>query len=191
MTAFSENIRKMMGWCSNVSMITNNKKIQFDETAANAPDSGRYPAGAASGWWGRYRNRQLLLSVAATFFAITLFLKGGIYKIDIFLIGFFIGIICGILELQSGLKTLDKLAIQGKMSYSKRAKVVIAITLILSPILFWYSGHTFGREETLAFISGFFILIWIKFFVIVYWEKKNGKTLMSDKRGFYTVGEIK
>ncbi|HEY9206179.1 MAG TPA: DUF1673 family protein [Candidatus Methanoperedens sp.] len=191
MTAFIENIRKMMSWCPNASIITNNKIMQFNESAATAPDGGRYPAGAASGWWSRYRNRRLLLSVAATFFAIALFFQGGIYKIAIFLAGFFTGTICGILELQFGLKALDKQALSGRINYSKKTKVVIIATLILSPVLFWYSGHTFGREETLAFTSGFFLIIWIKFFEIVYWEKKNGKILMLDKTGFYAVDDSK
>ncbi len=191
MTTFSENLRKMMGWCPNTSMITNNKIVQFDEQTVTVPDGGRYPAGAASGWWSRYRNRRLLLSIAATFFAITLFFQGGIYKIDIFLAGFFIGTICGILELQFGLKALDKLALSGRINYSKKTKLVIAITLILSPVLFWYSGHTFGREETLAFTSGFLFIVWIKFFEIIYWEKKKGKTLISDKMGFYAMDDGK
>ncbi|NJD77216.1 MAG: DUF1673 family protein [Candidatus Methanoperedens sp.] len=122
MTAFTEGIRKIMGWCPNASMITNNKRI---------------------------------------------------------------------LELQFGLKTLDKMALLGKMNYSRKAKVVIAITLVSSPILFWYSGHTFGREETLAFTSGFLFIIWIKFFEIVYWEKKNCKTLVLGKKDIYAVDNSK
>ncbi len=36
MTAFTENIRKMMGWCPNVNAFETRKPVQFDNTSAGA-----------------------------------------------------------------------------------------------------------------------------------------------------------
>lgn len=64
MTAFIENIRKMMGWCPNVSMMEARKSVQFDDLAVNAP-GGELTHNTAN-WWNKYRNRILVNSFIIT-----------------------------------------------------------------------------------------------------------------------------
>lgn len=191
MTAIVENIRKTMGWCPNSSSLENRKTSRFDELAINKPDGGMEFPYSASGWWNQYRNRRLLTSIIATLFAVSLFSQGGRNKIDIFLVGIFVGIFIGILEWRKGLKAIDKLAFQGSMKYSKKALIAIVVSLILGPVLFWYSRYVIGKEETLAFTSGFSFLFWIKYFEIKYWEKKNCRRLVVQKHRFFTIPDSK
>lgn len=128
-----ETVRKMMGWCPNSSSLENRKTIRFEEPAIDVPGGGRDFTITAYGWWSRYRNRRLLTSIMATLFAVSLFFEGGINKIDIFLAGIFAGILIGILEWCKGLETIDKLALQGIMKYSKKAMIAIVVGSISGP----------------------------------------------------------
>ena len=60
MTAFIENIRKMTGWCPNVSTIEVRKPVQFDDMMVNAP--GGELIHTTANWWNKYRNRILVNS---------------------------------------------------------------------------------------------------------------------------------
>lgn len=175
----------------NSSSLENRKTIIFDELAIDKPDGRKEFPYTANGWWNQYRNRRLLTSIMATLFAVSLFSQGGRNKIDIFLVGIFVGIFIGIFEWQRGLKAIDKLALKGGTKYSNKVLIAIVVSLILGPVLFWYSRYIIGKEETLAFTSGFSFLIWIKYFEIKYWEKKNCRRLVVQKHQFFTVPDSK
>lgn len=145
-------------------------------------------SGATAGWWNKYSNKRLLTSFMFTLFAVNLLSEGGVNKIGFFLAGLLAGTFVGILEWRSGMRAIDKLAHQGTVRYSDKAKLAIVITIILALILFWYSIHLYIREEVLAFTSGLFILGWVKYFEIMSWEKKNRKTLIKNKTSFLCSG---
>jgi len=89
------------------------------------------------------------------------------------------------------MKAIDKLALKGGIKYSKNAMIAIIVSIILVPVLFWYSRYVINKEETLAFTSGFSFLLWIKYFEIKYWEKKNCRKLVVQKHRFFTVPDSK
>ncbi|MCX9027786.1 MAG: DUF1673 family protein [Candidatus Methanoperedens sp.] len=182
-----DKVKKLMGWCPKSSSYESRKTIRFDDPTIDKPDGGREFTYTASGWWNQYRNRRLLTSIMATLFSVSLFFEGGINKFEIYFAGILVGILVGILEWRTGVRAIDKLALEGAVKYSYKDVIAIVFIIILCPILFWYSMYVLGKEETLAFTSGFLFLIWIKYFEIKYWEKKNCKRLVVQKHRFFTV----
>jgi len=183
----TETIRKMMGWCPNASTIRARKSVQFDNLTVNAPDSGGEFTHTKAGWWNKYRNRVLVQSAVITL----LVAYNGISKIDIFLAGLFIGTLGGVLTWAQGLQLLDRIA-GGETPTKTSTKHMIAfyIVMILSIVTIGYFASVYGLRTTLAFISGFAFASWGVYLQIVYWEKKNRKTIVAY--GFYrpTVASI-
>jgi protein-S-isoprenylcysteine O-methyltransferase Ste14 len=44
-----------------------------------------------------------------------------------------------------------------------------------------------GISGYYAFLSGFVLFVWTQYLEVIYWERKNRKTLIVDKTSFYTV----
>jgi hypothetical protein len=177
-----ENIRKMMGWCPNASTIETRKTIQFDDIMVNVPGSGGELTHTTAGWWNKYRNRILIQSTVVTLLALNWFISYGISKIDIFLAGLFIGTLGGVLTWAQGLQHLDRIA-GTPIKSSTNNMIAFYILMILSIVTVGYFASVYGLRTTLAFISGFAFASWGGYLQIVYWEKKNRKTIVAH--GFY------
>lgn len=184
MTAFIENIKKMMGWCPNMNSMNNSKTLHFDEVMMNAPDSGGKLTCTSPGWWNKQRNRLLLVGIMVTSYAIHWFVSYGINNRNIFLLGLFTGITFGILTWAQGLQSLDRI-VGSEMPIKTSTKQMIAvyILIILGMVPVGYFASVYGLGATLAFISGFASTYWGGYLQIVYWEKKNRKTIVAH--GFY------
>src|SRR5665648_375165 len=89
-----ETVRKMMGWCPNVSTIEARKSVQFDDLMVNVSGSGGELTHTTAGWWNKYHNRILFSSVIATLFAIYFFTLSGKDNMNLF----FAGLIAGVLS---------------------------------------------------------------------------------------------
>jgi hypothetical protein len=180
MTAFIENIRKMMGWCPNTSTIETRKSVQFDNLTVNAPDSGSELTRTTAGWWNKYRNKVLVQSAVITL----LVAYNGISKIDIFLAGLFIGTLGGVLTWAQGLQSLDRIAgREMPIKTSTKHMIAVYILIILGIATVGYLASVYGLRTTLSFISGFAFTSWGGYLQIVYWEKKNRRTIVTH--GFY------
>ena len=195
MTAFIENIRKVMGWCPNASMIEARKTVLFDDLAVNAPDGIGGLRHWTSGWWGKYRNRTLLNCFFATLLAITFFNIGGRDKPDIFIIGIIAGMIFSIITWITEWRRFNKAAAGEyiQMSVTRRKKImnyrilVGFIMVVMLVIGFFLSKTGIRISEIYAFLSGLYLFIWTQYLEVIYWERKNRKMLVVDKTSFYAV----
>ena len=175
-----EHVRKLMGWCPNAGALTRRKSVQFDNLTVNAPGSGGELTHTTAGWWNKYRNKVLGQSTVITL----LVAYYGISKIDIFLAGLFLGTLGGVLTWAQGLKSLDRIAgSETPIKTSTKHMIAFYILMILSIVTVGYFASVFGLRTILAFISGFAFASWGGYLQIVYWEKKNRKTIVA--RGFY------
>ncbi len=180
----TEVIRKMMGWCPNAGAIKARKLVQFDDLMVNAPGSGGELTHTTAGWWNKYRNRILIQSTVVTLLALNWFISYGISKIDIFFAGLFIGTLGGVLTWASGLQLLDRIAgSETPIKTSTKHMIAVNILIILGIVTVYYFASVYGLRTTLAFISGFAFTSWGGYLQIVYWEKKNRKTIVAH--GFY------
>lgn len=195
MTAFIENIRKMMGWCPNASTIEVRKSVQFDDLTVNAPDSGGELTHTTARWWNKWRNRVLLNSFLLTLSAISLFNSGGKDNMNLFLSGLIAG---ASISIGSGIaewRRLNEVAkgkyrrlqVTGRKKVINSLKIVGLIALVTFLIIFLLVKTGIRIREYYPFLSGLFLFAWTQYLVVVYWERKNKKMLIVEKTSFYAV----
>lgn len=194
MNAF-QKIRLWLGWCPNAGAIKARKVVQFDDIIVNAPDSGGESVHTIASWWNKYRNRILLNSFILTLLAVTLFNLGGIYKMNLFLAGLISGALFGIVTAIAEWLRLNKAAAGEfrKLQITRRKKVInyliifgfLAVSMFITAFLLVKTG--IGIREYYAFISGLLLFVWTQYLVVVYWERKNRKTLIVEKTSFYAI----
>lgn len=199
MTAFIENIRKMMGWCPNADALTRRKSVQFDDIMVNAPDSGGELTQITARWWNKYRNRILLSSFITTLLVIIFFFRlGGKDNMNLFLAGLIAGVLFSIVTGIAEWRRLNKAASgeYRRLQITRRKKVInyLIIGGFIAVIAF-VTGFLIVKTEIrisgyYAFLSGLFLFAWTQYLEVVYWERKNRKTLIVEKTSFYAVDAL-
>lgn len=182
MTTFAENIRKMMGWCPNASAIKARSSVDFDNLTVNAPDVGAGTTYTPLRWWNKYRNLALLVSIGLTLLSIKWFISQEINDLDFLLAVLFTGILFGILTRLPGFDSLDKIASsksENTIKLSTKRMLTVYILNILSIIAFSYLWSIYGWERIPGYFIGFLLVSWVWYLQILYWEKKNRKTIVT------------
>ncbi len=179
-----QKLRLWLGWCPNAGSLTGRKSVQFDNLTINAPDSGDEFTQMTTEWWNKQRNRILIGIIFGTLLAIVWFISYGIYNKNVFLVGLFAGIAGNILSWSQGLNSLDSIAgSKTPIKTSTKQMLAVYILIILGIVAVGYSASIYGMVAVYAFISGFIFTSWVGYLQIVYWEKKNRKTIVAH--GFY------
>jgi len=81
---------------------------------------------------------------------------------------------------KSQLQIYDSLEKHPIIDYSNRQKIFdILIFLMLTSLLFFKLQDI--KEVVFSLFGGFVIWMWFSFFQLIYWEKKNHKTIYLDK----------
>ena len=189
-----ENVKRLMSWCPNTTTVKYKENMSFDAPQMNAPDAGSGSTHAVNGWLNIYRNRVLLISVILTLYAIVCFMNAGIYDLDMFLSGIFGGLLL-ILVMGAGVwRRFDKAAAGKFISQRTRKQKTVHFLILISLIVIITFSVGFLAVKTktniqgiYAFMSGLALSVWIDYFEVLYWEHKNGKTLILDKTSFYAV----
>lgn len=185
----TEIIRKMMGWCPNISAIKARKSIQFDNLTVNVPISGGEFTQITVEWWNKQRNRILMGIIGVTLLAIIWFISYGINNMNVFIVGLFTGIVVNVLSWSQGLNSLNRIAgSETPIKTSTKQMLAVCILIILGIVAIGYSASIYGLGAIYAFISGFAFTSWGGYLQIVYWEKKNRKTIVAY--GFYKPGVV-
>ena len=187
----TDTVKKLMGWCPNVSTIEARKSVQFDDIMVNVPDSGGELTYTTIRWWNKQRNRILIVGIICTYIAIDMFVLYGINNMNIFLVGLFTGITLDVLTWAQGVQSLDRIAgSDTPIKTSTKQMIAVYILIILGIVTVGYLASVYGLRTIFAFISGFVFTYWGGYLQIVYWEKKNKKTIVAH--GFYkqTIGAI-
>jgi hypothetical protein len=198
MTVVIEHIKKLMGWCPNAKTIETRKSVQFDDIMVNAPDSGGELTHTTAKWWNKWRNRVLLNSFILTLLAITWFNLGGKDNMNLFLYGLITGAFFSIVTGIAEWCRLNKAA-SGEfrgLQITRKKKVInyliifglIAVVIFVTGFLLVKTGIRISGYY--AFLSGFVLFVWTQYLEVVYWERKNRKTLIVEKTSFYAVDAL-
>ena len=195
MTAVAEHIKRMMGWCPNVGAMEARKAMQFDDIVVNASDSDNELPQLTSGWLTKYRNRILLYSLILTMVAIGIFISEGINRLDAFMTGIISALVFSLVTGVTEWRRLNKAAAGGFRRLQVTRKqllvnylVIIGLIVIVIFITSYFTVRTGSNIRNIpAFSSGFVLIVWTQFFEVVYWERKNKKTLIVEKSSFYAV----
>ncbi|MCK5660848.1 MAG: DUF1673 family protein [Methanosarcinales archaeon] len=188
-----ENVRKLMGWCPNMDSTNSGKTLHFDEVVVNAPDSGDKLTHTTGRWWNKYRNKILPGSLVVTPWAFHLFILYGADKPDIFLAGIITGLVVSLGTAVAEWRKLNEVA-AGKyknLNVSKKKMFInrlIVMVSILAVMLFMvHLIEKIGFNNFYAFFAGALLFIWVPYFTVIYWERKNQKILIMEKTSFYAV----
>jgi hypothetical protein len=178
-------IRKTMGWCPNSNTLASKRvmlALPVDEEfqpGGKGTDSENF---SEMGWANKYRNYILLLTLfgiigsAATLVVIKYLLVEGFYA-WVILRGILIGIIYAAISMAYIWIKLNRmnhteLIPPWKLLFKSFVYnlIIMASVLVLS--------FTIGKENPVLFmLSVFFPSILVLYPVVVYWEKKNRKTI--------------
>ncbi len=194
MVVLLEDIKRLMGWCPNATTVKYKENMHLDVLQMNAPDIGSGSTHTINRWLNIYRNRVLLISVILTLLAIVYFITAGMYDLDMFLLGIIGGLLLTLVMGVGEWRRLNKAA-AGKfiLQRTRKQKAIHFLILIsLFVIIIFSVGFLAVKTKTdiqgiYAFMSGLALSVWIEYFEVLYWEQKNGKTLILDKTSFYTV----
>ncbi len=174
-------IRKIMGWCPNSPAM---KRALIALPADEEFLYGRkgIEGSCEMGWVNKYRNFILLQTVVgiagyvpAMFVIRSLFEAS--FNQEIILKGILIGIVLSVLAIAYEWKQLNRISLSpvGFMrsiffhTFTQLA-AVFAIIMLLT--------FTIGNDDPLQFmLSLFFPSLWIHYPLVVYWERKNMKTI--------------
>jgi hypothetical protein len=189
------NIRKLIGWCPNASAIKYKETMSFDAPQMNTPDIGGGSIHTINGWLNKYHNRILLYSVSLTLLAVVYFRIDGMYYLDMFSSGIIYGLLLSFVTGVDEWRRLNKVA-AGKFMSKKRTwkqKAIHFLILISLVVIITFSigllavMTKISMRGVFAFMSGFILPVWIQYFEVLYWERKNRKTLIVEKTSFYAV----
>lgn len=193
-----KKIRLWLGWCPNASTIEARKSVQFDDIMVNAPGSGGELTHTTARWWNKYRNRILFSSFITTLLAITFFSLSGKDNMNLFFAGLIAGVLSSIVFWVFEWRRLNKAA-SGEfkgLQITRRKKVINYliiggfIAVIAFVIGFLLVNTEIGISGYYAFLSGLFLFVWTQYLEVVYWERKNRKTLIVEKTSFYAVDAL-
>lgn len=183
-----------MGWCPNIGAMESRKAVQFDDLMVSVSGSAGESTCTTPGWWNKYRNRILLNSLILTLLAIGFFIAEGKNRLDVFIIGIISGLVFSLFTWITEWRRLNKAAAGGvgRLQVVRKQMSVnslIAIGFIVGVFIFNYFAVKTGNpiREMYAFLSGFILFVWTQYFEVVYWERKNKKTLIVEKASFYAV----
>ena len=188
-----DKVKRMMGWCPNASAIKTKEALQFDDLTLNAPDSGGELTCTSAGWWNKYRNRILLNSFIIT--VITGYFLWGIYDSESFIRGLLFWLIVtpvtGIFEWyrlnKAATGEFKKVHVTRRNMFVNYLPILgfMIVGILVIDILATNNGIKFRNVS--AIMLGFIVVSWVQYLEIIYWERRNRKTLIVEKTSFYAV----
>lgn len=181
-----ENIKKIMGWCPNARVHEARRNVSLENFNSDIPDRARVEGGDTKslGWFRKASIRILLLDIFLTFVYFLIFNQVGINLIFL-LAGFSIALVHFAFYWKTQMQRYDDLVKQPVNEYSnKKKRIILAISFVPYFVMFFLSiiiGHEHALQTMFSFGGGFLIGIWLVYFQIIYWEKKNHKTIYRDR----------
>ncbi|MCQ1535061.1 DUF1673 domain-containing protein [Methanosarcina sp. KYL-1] len=190
MNEFTEGIRKLMGWCPNAKTLETRHSICPGYFGANTGAGDRDSGDPVNPCWSRkLSSRFLLVDSFLTLAYLLVMAQLGVNK-EAFLAGVFISVTFFASGWKKQMHRYDTLAQKPFLDYSGKEKpyrrLFRTITLIFYAALFcWiFAGgpeRNFLMKGTLSFFAGGLVSLWFCYLQILYWERKNHKTIYLNK----------
>lgn len=183
-------IKKLMGWCPNARAHETRQNVSFENLNSDIPDRAGGENGHLKnpGWLRKTSIQTLLINTFLTlgyFLVINHLGLNLIQGINLILLlaGSFISLSVTILYWKAQMKRYDALVKYPIIDYSNKEKLYSALSYVLFILIFILSikGHEAALQATFSFVGGFMIGMWLSYFQLIYWEKKNHKTIYFNK----------
>ncbi|HHV24460.1 MAG: DUF1673 domain-containing protein [Methanosarcina sp.] len=182
-------IKKLMGWCPNVRAHEARQHINLENFESDIPDRVGGENGDLKnfGWLRKTSIQTLLINTFLTlgyFLVINHLGLNLILGINLILLlaGSFISLSVIILYWKAQMKRYDALVKYPVIDYSNKEKLYSALSYVFILIfILLIKGHEAALQATFSFMGGFMIGMWLSYFQLIYWEKKNHKTIYFNK----------
>ncbi len=190
-----EYIKKLMGWCPNARAHEAKRHMGFGTFESDILDRARGESEELKnlGWFQRASTRTLLVCTVLTLMYFLLFSQLGINPI-LLLAGFFIALFIVIFHWKAKMQLYAGLVKQPFIDHSNMEKLcaILAFALYLGIFFLYITGREPALQAMFSFFGGFLTYFWFGYLQILYWEKKNRKTIYFDKsygkwRKSYTI----
>ncbi|AKB23663.1 hypothetical protein MSMTP_0194 [Methanosarcina sp. MTP4] len=180
----TEYIKKLMGWCPNAGAAEARRNVSLENFNSDIPERSRGENGDLKnpGWIRKTSIQTLLINTFLTLVYIPVINQLGI-NLSFLLTGSFISLFFVIFYWKTQMKRYDSLIKQPIIDYSNKKKlynVLCYVFLILIFSLYLKSQET-ALQAIFSFIGGIVVGMWLFYFQLIYWEKKNHKTIYFNK----------
>jgi hypothetical protein len=180
----TEYIKKLMGWCPNARASEARKNVSFENFNSDIPERTGGENGDLKniGWLRKTSIQTLLISTFLTLVYIPVINQFGI-NTNFLLVGFFISMFFVMFYWKAQMQRYDALAKQPIIDYSDKDKLYYLLSyvfLILIFILYFKSQET-ALQAIFSFVGSLMIGMWLSYFQLIYWQKKNHKAIYFDK----------
>jgi hypothetical protein len=182
-----EYIKRLMGWCPNAKANEARKLVNLENFDSNTPDRarGKNENLENPGWLRKTSTYTLLINTLFTLVYILAINHLGL-KLAFLLAGFFISVAFITFDWKKQMHRYDTLAQELIFDNSGMKKVSQIMKLIFYAMLFYwiFSGdieRNFSLQVTISFMGGFLVGMWLSYFQLIYWQKKNHKTIYFNK----------
>ncbi|MCX9009677.1 MAG: DUF1673 family protein [Candidatus Methanoperedens sp.] len=179
-----ENTSKTMGWCPSTNALAAKRvllALPVDEEFQPGGNGKSLLNYCETGWGNKYRNYILLMSLAgAIVFGLSLLIidnfEGG-FDLEFILKGILISIILAVLIMVFEWRQLNRISqAESGLMENVFLKTLVQTTLFWAAVMLM--TFTIGKDEPVVFLLIlFFPYIWICYPLVVYWERKNRKTI--------------
>ncbi|MFY1113050.1 MAG: DUF1673 domain-containing protein [Methanosarcinaceae archaeon] len=180
----TEYIKKLMGWCPNAGAAEARRNVSLENFNSDIPERSRGENGDLKnpGWIRKTSIQTLLINTFLTLVYIPVINQLGI-NLSFLLTGSFISLFFVIFYWKTQMKRYDSLIKQPIIDYSNKKKLynlLCYVFLILIFSLYLKSQET-ALQAIFSFIGGIVVGMWLFYFQLIYWEKKNHKTIYFNK----------
>ncbi len=191
MTIFAESIRKIMGWCPKANAFaTKRVLLSLPDEEVQTGEKGKSILNYSEmGWWNKYRNYILLGSLAGgvVFGLSLLFIKNfeeG-FNPGFFLKGILISVILAVFIIVFEWGQLNRVnKVESGLMKNVFIKTLVQLALFWAAVMLL--TFTIGKDNPVVFLLIlFFPYILIRYPLVVYWERKNRKTVYLVEEKFF------
>ncbi len=188
----TESIKKIMGWCPNANALATKRvmvALPIDEDFAPSEKGKSIQNYSKMGWANIYRNYILLQTVlGVVFFGLNVLMIKYLFQVSfnkaIILNGIMIGIIFSVFAIVYEWKQLNRVN-QQEIGTKKKIILQIFSHLAIFFSIIMLLIFTIGKDDPFQFmVSIFFPFLWIHYPLVVYWERKNKKTIYLVEEKF-------
>ncbi len=181
----SRCIKKLMGWCPNAKAHEARQLINFEsfESGISSRISGDNEDQKNPGWLRKLSNYTLLINTLFTLAYLLIIKQLGVNLIFL-LAGFLVPLFFVIFDWKAQMQRYDALVKHPVIDYSDKKKLyfILAYALIIVIFYLYFKGQELAMQAPFSLIGGLLVGMWLSYFQLIYWQKKNHKTIYFGKK---------
>ncbi|AKB52813.1 hypothetical protein MSBRW_3560 [Methanosarcina barkeri str. Wiesmoor] len=181
----SRYIKKLMGWCPNAKAPEGRQLINFEsfEYGISSRTGGNDGGQKNLGWLQKTNVQTFLINTFLTLASLLVINQLGV-NLFFLLAGSLISLFFIIFDWNAQMQRYDSLVKQPVIDYSgkKTLYYILAYAFMIVIFYFWFKGQELAMQAIFSLLGGSTVAMWIGYFQLIYWEKKNHKTIYFDKK---------